>query len=465
MKSKFVLLLLLLLLLAATTQGDDPQIPPGERQWLREFYESTGGPTWREKGGWADAALAGWTAESVEPCPLQGPLDGVTGGWAGIQCRGQGNEPKPWNILVINLGRGAYSLIPKCSGNNLTGQLPSSFAGVPKLQNFQVSGPVPACVGNTAGTKCDPDQPDLCLPDIGQLGGILPSQLPGDQDGSVFAIFDTHVSGALPQFGSSSKLSVLLLNNNRLTGTVPWVSVPASLRQLHLDQNQLSGTLGEGLFRSSVLTDLNLQYPWIHGTLPELPVTFNDPQEPTTVNLDYNGITEFPDYLSTLTGLKHLTLAERNRTNAGPSSPIPPVFQRMSSLEELKLSAGGWTGSIPAGLGDLTRLGVLELFDNELTGSIPEKLCQLTEVTKLMLSNNKLTGSIPPCLSQLRRLEQLWLNSNFLSGPIPSTFSNFTEIFELPMNNNELSGMVPSALGSLTKLTDLGTANECHFSM
>ena len=35
------------------------------------------------------------------------------------------------------------------------------------------------------------------------------------------------------------------------------------------------------------------------------------------VNIDFNGITEFPDYLSTLTELTHLTLAARNRTYSG----------------------------------------------------------------------------------------------------------------------------------------------------
>ena len=56
--------LVLLVLLASTTLGvgDEPQIPAEERQWLREFYDSTGGPTWIKNDGWAAAAAAGWTA-------------------------------------------------------------------------------------------------------------------------------------------------------------------------------------------------------------------------------------------------------------------------------------------------------------------------------------------------------------------------------------------------------------------
>jgi len=114
---------------------------------------------------------------------------------------------------------------------------------------------------------------DVCLPDIGQLGGNLPSLLPDDHPGSVFAVTDTHVSGSLPHFGNHSQLENLLLSSNRLSGPVPWASVPPTLKQLHLFQNQLDGTLAEGLFRSSSLTELNLQSTWLSGTLPELPVS------------------------------------------------------------------------------------------------------------------------------------------------------------------------------------------------
>ena len=64
-----------------------------------------------------------------------------------------------------------------------------------------------------------------------------------------------------------------MLSSNRLTGAVPWASVPSTLKQLHLFENQLDGTLAEGLFRSSSLTELNLQSTWLSGTLPELPVS------------------------------------------------------------------------------------------------------------------------------------------------------------------------------------------------
>ena len=115
-----------------------------------------------------------------------------------------GALPKPWNIQVINFQPGNPD-IPTCSGNNLTGHLPPSFGAVPKLQTFTVSGPVAACVGSAAGTKCNPSMDDECLPDIGQLGGFLPSQLPDNLPGSVFAVTDTHVSGSLPRFGNHSQ--------------------------------------------------------------------------------------------------------------------------------------------------------------------------------------------------------------------------------------------------------------------
>ena len=430
---------------------EDPEIPVTEIQWLRSFYESTGGPTWVNRDGWEKAAAAGWAPEAVKPCPP----DGTTGGWLGIKCQGQNSDPKPWNILVIDLAIGADPRIPVCSGNNLTGYLPRSFAGVPKLNTFKVSGPVTACVGSGAGTKCNPEGlPDEeCLPEIGQLSGHMPIFLP-DQ-AVVFGVYDTHISGPLPLLSSSGSklLANLLLRNNRLTGVVPWGAIPESLRQLQLDENRdLHGTLPERLFVASQLQELSLQHlHGLSGTLPRLPSTM------TTVRLDFNGITSFPDYLDTLTGLAHLSLAGRDR-KGGRSFNLPSAFHKMVSLEELKLSAGGWGGTIPAELGNLRSVQVLELFDNALIGTIPMELCDLAALKKLMLSNNLLSGSIPSCVGKLTNLDQLWLNHNDLSGSIPD-LGALTLLTELPLNNNLLTGTVPMTLRYLTKLTGL-TLND-----
>ena len=439
-------LLLVSSALAARASAQSQQLPDREVEWLREFFESTGGPTWLNREGWEQAAAAGWDPKVVTPCP-----DGdASPGWIGIKCQGQGDNPKPWHVEVIELDRGLPG-VETCSGNNITGYLPASFDGVPSLTTFKVAGPVPQCAGSP-GVQCDGNLPDRCLDGIGQLSGTLPS-LPANA--AVFGVYDTQLSGTLPTALPSSAtlglgLQNLLLGNNRLSGTVPWETVPTKLKQLELRDNvELSGTLAKDAFVSAdAMIDLSMFNTQLSGTVPRLPASLQKLQ------LHKNGLTVFPSYLDVLVNLQWLTLDARFR-GAGERDRIPEVIQYMKSLTMLKMSAGQWSGEIPTWLGDLTDLTVLELFDNLLTGTIPDSLCNLKQLTKLLASNNVLTGGIPKCLGELKSLEQLWLNHNELSGEIPQELSRLSQIFEMPMNNNRLTGILPSELGQLQRLTKL----------
>jgi Leucine-rich repeat (LRR) protein len=438
--------LALLVALSAACSSAQNQLPPMEVAWLRSFYESTGGEYWVNNDGWQDGAGAGWDPAVVAPCPENGAP-----GWLGIICRGEQQDPKPWNILGVSLAPGDPG-VPRCSGNNLTGHLPDSFGGVPQLSMFKVAGPVPACVGQPEGTRCDTGLPDVCLGGIGQLAGELPT-LPANA--GVFAVYDTHVSGPLPSVLPSDPsvgvgLEQLLLGNNRLTGTVPWQAVPATLNQLQLRDNvDLQGTLAETIFTNAQALQYVLLFnTQLSGAVPRLPASLKELQ------LHKNAMTVLPEYLEVLTNLEMLTLDIRFR-GAEKGGTIPDVIEHMKSLKTLKLSAGQWRGNIPEWMGDLSQLTDLELYDNSLTGTIPSSLCNLQFLEKLMLSNNVLDGEIPPCLGDLKSLTQLWLNHNELSGVIPPQLSQLTQVKELPMNNNHLTGTIPPQLGQLSELTTL----------
>eukprot|EP01045_Picozoa_sp_COSAG04_P029685 COSAG04_NODE_4941_length_1813_cov_21.584014_1_plen_340_part_00 len=309
----------------ASSDGEN-QLPDQEVEWLRSFYESTGGAHWIHNEGWTDAAGANWDPASVNPCSPNGGPGGAGGGWLGVTCKGQGDEPKPWNVLVIEFAAGAPGM-PFCSGNNLTGHLPPSFSGVSQLTTFKVSGPVPACAGSPVGYACNPDHPEnMCLAGIGQLAGELPTQLP--QNIGVFGVTDTHISGTLPSSLPASAmvgpgLENLLLGRNRLTGTIPWGSVPATLSQLFLDDNQgLIGTLAEDVFPSdSSLTDVGLSGTQLSGAVPRLPASL------AHLQLHKNAMTVFPDYLENLVNLQELELSIRYR-GAGAGATIPAVTGR-----------------------------------------------------------------------------------------------------------------------------------------
>eukprot|EP01046_Picozoa_sp_COSAG06_P061449 COSAG06_NODE_13485_length_1253_cov_0.996534_1_plen_389_part_10 len=329
--------LALLVALSAASSAQN-QLPPMEVARLRSFYESTGGEYWVNNDGWRDGAGAGWDPAVVAPCSENGAP-----GWLGIICRGERQDPKPWNILGVSLAPGDPG-VPRCSGNNLTGHLPDSFGGVPQLSTFKVAGPVTACVGQPEGIPCDTGLPDVCLGGIGQLAGELPT-LPANA--GVFAVYDTHVSGPLPSVLPSDPsvgvgLEQLLLGNNRLTGTVPWQAVPATLNQLQLRDNvDLQGTLAETIFTNAQALQYVLLFnTQLSGAVPRLPASLKELQ------LHKNAMTVLPEYLEVLTNLEMLTLDIRFR-GAEKGGTIPDVIEHMKSLKTLKLSAGQWRGNIP----------------------------------------------------------------------------------------------------------------------
>lgn len=70
----------LLMVLARAKTVFGRSIPQAELDFLRSFYEETGGPHWLDQTGWADAVAANWEGVAIQPCPnASGPV------WTGIE--------------------------------------------------------------------------------------------------------------------------------------------------------------------------------------------------------------------------------------------------------------------------------------------------------------------------------------------------------------------------------------------
>lgn len=111
-------------------------------------------------------------------------------------------------------------------------------------------------------------------------------------------------------------------------------------------------------------------------------------------------------------------------SNWGPGTPIDQwvgVTVRGSPprVTAVRLSHLGFSGTVPAALGQLAALTHLELSGHHLSGPIPRELGQLVALTHLDLSHNHLTGPIPAELSQLADLMEVRLADNGLTGCVP----------------------------------------------
>ena len=178
----------------------------------------------------------------------------------------------------------------------------------------------------------------------------------------------------------------------------------------------------------------------------------------------------------TLIGLRETLFGEclyaRNRTtcgsvvsNWGPGTPIDQwagvtVSESPPRVTALRLDWFGFSGTVPAALGELTELRSLDLVGNRLRGAVPAELANLTNLQSLDLSFNEVSGRLPPELGRLVQLRQLDIGANDLTGEIPEEYERLRSLQYLRLGGNQLSGVIPAWLGSLTELQRLGLSGN-----
>ncbi len=177
------------------------------------------------------------------------------------------------------------------NNNRLEGALPTELGNLTYLtylwlHNNQLSGTIPTQLDSLTSLIW------LYLHN-NQLSGTIPTQLGSLTSLQRLYLHDNQLTGALPtQLGSLASLQGLYLYNNRLSGALPTeLGSLANLQQLYLYNNPLSGPVPSGWGGSTYpltsLTDLDLSYTNLTGTLPTALATRRDADPPTlTVTWD-----------------------------------------------------------------------------------------------------------------------------------------------------------------------------------
>ena len=164
----------------------------------------------------------------------------------------------------------------------------------------------------------------------------------------------------------------------------------------------------------------------------------------TTLNLDYNELTELPKEIGNLTQLTHLDLSINKLTK------LPKEIGNLTQLIELYLTNNKLT-KLPKEIGNLTQLTYLDLSDNELT-ELPKEIGNLLQLIALYLHNNNLT-ELPKEIGNLTQLTRLDLSYNKLTK-LPKEIGNLIQLTNLYLSDNELTEL-PKEIGNLTQLTEL----------
>ncbi|KAE8665689.1 rRNA-processing protein UTP23-like protein [Hibiscus syriacus] len=173
---------------------------------------------------------------------------------------------------------------------------------------------------------------------------------------------------------------------------------------------------------------------------------------------------------------------------SGFSGEIPAVIGDLKFLEVLQLQANNFSGQIPVQISSLPSLTVLNLSFNSFSGYIPDKFigtsglkvidlsnnllsgrisvdnssgCEF--LTHLRLSNNFLSDNIPPEIGNCNNLRTLLLDYNLLQGKIPAELGRISELRVLDVSMNSLTDVIPNEMANCKKLSALVLTNLMDF--
>ncbi|KAK4256727.1 hypothetical protein QN277_006414 [Acacia crassicarpa] len=386
--------------------------------------------------------------------------------WAGVACEdGTGNVTA---VVLDRLSLGGelkfHTLLElkmlknlSLSGNDFTGRLPPALGTLTTLQHLDLSdnkfyGPIPARINDLWGLN-------------------------------YLNLSKNNFKGGFPiGLYNLQQLRGLDLRSNELWGDIGDVlSALRNVEHLDLSSNKFYGGLSLGKENVSGLANtvhfLNLSYNELNGPFfgGDSIALFRNLQ---VLDLGHNQISgELPSFGS-LPSLRVLRLDSNLLYGSIPEE----LLETSMSLEELDLSANGFTGSIPSI--NSTSLNILNLSSNGLSGSLPTPLrkCTVMDLSRNMLdgdvsvmrnweatfevldlSSNRLSGSFPNLTNQFEGLTTLSLRNNSLGGTLPPNLGTYSKLSIVDFSLNELNGPIPVSLFSSTTLTSLNLSGN-HFT-
>lgn len=179
------------------------------------------------------------------------------------------------------------------------------------------------------------------------------------------------------------------------------------------------------------------------GNVTELEVLRLEGSRPTNyigcAGNDLNG-SALPDGLFSLKQLSDLDL---EYTCMGGT--LRPEVGRLTSLTSLQLHGNYIGGTIPTELGRLTALQILKLGRNPFTGTLPA-FRTLPNLVQFNCNFCSLTGTFPDVFDSMPELEVTYWDGNGFSGPLPPSIGRAKKVSRLSFNINNFSGPIPPSI-------------------
>ena len=242
---------------------------------------------------------------------------------------------------------------------------------------------------------------------------------------------NNQLSGQIPAaIGNLDTLNNLDLQNNLITGILPVeIGNLVKLDSLNLFNTNIGGTIPDTIVNLSELQYLDLSASF-SGPIPDRIGNLSLLEKFYCVGANLTGT--IPTSIGNLSQLVELRL----HTNQ-LSGTFPSEIGNLSNLKVLFLNQNLLSGSIPSTIGNLTHLTDLYLYENRLSGAVPKEIGRLTNVKLVYMWSNELSGALPDSVVNMTNLTDLELQSNQFTDLPDLSSMNF--LTTLMVENNRLT--------------------------
>lgn len=352
--------------------------------------------------------------------------------------------------------------------NSLRGLLPYDIYNVPTLR--EISLPANHLNSQIGDRVVQLSNLTILYLSANELTGELPQNIGKLSKLQYLHLHINNLTGPLPSsLMNCSNLIALILRVNFLEGDISTLNFSKlkSLRKFDLGFNHLTGNLPKSLFMCKSLVAIRLSSNNLVG---EIPPSVSGLQSLTYMSLSNNSLTNITGAITSLMGIKNLTVIIISRNFFQETLPNVPNIVNMNGFMNTKvLALGGCriTEEIPTWIRTLKELQILDLSNNQLTGPIPGWLGTLPNLFYLDLSNNLLSGEFIKDLCNLKALTTKHATQQvkqFFLAELPvvviphsgSPFLEYTSFSFMPptvnLRQNSLSGIIPAEIGQLKLL-------------
>ncbi|TMX04768.1 hypothetical protein EJD97_004849 [Solanum chilense] len=316
------------------------------------------------------------------------------------------------SLQVLLLGENQFSSIPAdfftdmssllsvdIDKNPFVGwEIPESLRNASSLKNFSANS------ANVIGRIPNFFSPDEFpgLVNLHLAGNNLEGELPSSFSGLLLEslwLNGQKLNGGIDVLSNMTFLKEVWLHSNNFSGPLPDFSGLKALETLSLRDNAFTGPVPSSLMNLESLKFVNLTNNFFQGPMPVFKgsVVVDSAKGTNSFCLLQPGDCDprVNTLLSIAKSMDYPMIFAKNWKENDPCADWFGLTCSNGNITVINFQKMGLSGTISPEFASLKSLQKIVLADNKLTGTIPEELTTLTGLTELDVSNNQIYGKVP----------------------------------------------------------------------